>query len=108
MTDEIISTTSRYYAGYTKGPLQHTKKDGTVVQYLRRRFIPAAERIPSMGQHSITEGDRPDTIAATVLGDSQQSWRLYDANACMHPDDLTEQIGRDITLPMPGTLISET
>ncbi|MCP3868833.1 MAG: LysM domain-containing protein [Gammaproteobacteria bacterium] len=98
-----MSTTSRYYTGYVKGALTHRKIDGTEVRYLRRRFIPPPEKIASIGHHKVTEGDRPDTLAASTLGDSEQSWRLYDANGCMHPDDLTDQNGKTITIPMPGT-----
>lgn len=108
MSQDTVSTTSRYYAGYVKGALTHTKKDGAKVQYLRRRFIPSPDKIPAMGSHTVTEGDRPDTIAAATLGDSEQSWRLYDKNGCMHPDDLTDKDGKTITIPIPGTYTPET
>ena len=108
MSQDSVSTSSRYYAGYVKGALTHTKKDGTQVQYLRRRFIPSPDAIPTMGRHSVTEGDRADTLAAATLGDSEQSWRLYDKNRCMHPDDLTDKNGKTIAIPMQGTYTPET
>ncbi len=73
---------------------------GTVV-YLRRRFIPPPEAYATLQEHTVTEGERPDTLAAQALGDPEQFWRLCDANAVLRPDDLTATPGRVVRVTLP-------
>lgn len=75
--------------------------DKTAV-YLRRRFVPSAERFQLLQYHSVTQGDRLDNITAKHLGDPEQFWRLCDANNAMRPDELTETIGRQLRITLPA------
>lgn len=96
--------TSRYY-GFETATLNAA--DGTVVTYLRRRFLPPAERFALLQEYVVAEGDRLDNVAARFLGDPEQFWRIADANLAMRPEDLLRPVGRRlrITLPdgLPGT-----
>ncbi len=73
--------------------------DGTTheVLYVRRRFIPSAESITVLVEHTCAEGERLDNITAHYLGDPTQFWRICDANGAMKPEDL-EEVGRSISI----------
>lgn len=90
--------TSRYFAVATA---QRTLGDGTVLTYLRRRFVPQPDRFATLVEHVVTQGERLDGIAARYLGDPEQFWRLCDANGALHPEELTAQIGRRIRITLP-------
>lgn len=90
--------TSRYYA---VGTARHTSPDGSEVVHLRRRFIPPPERFHLLQEHVVVEGERHDTLAADLLGDPEQSWRLCDANAVLGPEELTEAAGRRVRVTLP-------
>lgn len=94
----MFPITSRYY-----GLPQRERElpDGTKVVYLRRRFVPPPERFELLQTHTVTEGERHDTIAAQYLGDAEQFWRLCDANNVMRPEELTETIGRRVRITLP-------
>ncbi len=81
--------------------------EGKEIIYLRRRFVPAPERFAPLFEHTVTQDERLDNITFQYLGDSEQFWRICDANAAVRPDELTETTGRRlrITLPegIPGT-----
>jgi hypothetical protein len=64
--------------------------DGITVPYLRRRFVPPPERYSAIGEHRVADGERLDVIAAILLGDPTQFWRLCDANLAMRPEELEE------------------
>jgi hypothetical protein len=100
----MFSSTSRYYSIQTT---QLETADGKAIVYLRRRFVPPPERFALLQEHTVTEGDRMDNLAAQYLSDPEQFWRICDANGAMRPEELTETIGRRlrITLPegIPGT-----
>jgi hypothetical protein len=104
MTAAPSPITSRYYGIATA---MMTTADGRAVVYLRRRFLPSPDQFTLLQEHTVTEGERLDTIAAQHLGDPEQFWRICDANNAMRPDDLTQTIGSRlrITLPegIPGT-----
>lgn len=91
----MIDRASRYFSIPTA---EHVMPDGTSVTYVRRRFLPQ----PSPGPHDrgavVREGDRLDTIAARLLGDPLQFWRIADANNAMNPFDLIEP-GAVLTIP---------
>jgi len=95
---------SRYHGVETTS---HTTPSGEEIVHLRRRFIPPPERYQLLHEHTVTEGERPDVLAAQFVGDPEQSWRLADANAVLSPEELTDTPGRRvrITLPegIPGT-----
>ncbi|WP_254151180.1 hypothetical protein [Candidatus Chloroploca mongolica] len=92
------------YAGIATATL--VQDDGRPVVYLRRRFVPAPERLGLLGEHLVVQGERLDQIAAQELGDAEGFWRVCDANRALRPSDLMAEIGRRlrITLPegMPG------
>jgi hypothetical protein len=89
---------SRYYGLDTA---QWTRPDGESVTYVRRRFVPSPENFVTVSQHRVAEGDRPDNLAATYLGDAQQYWRLCDGNGVLDPKELTETVGRYLRITLP-------
>ena len=78
--------------------------DGRPVTYLRRRFVPPPSLFALLQEHSVTDGDRLDNLAAQYLGDAEQFWRLCDANAAMRPNELTEDPGRILRITLPEGL----
>jgi hypothetical protein len=69
--------------------------------FLRRRFVPPPERFALLQEHTVSQGDRLDNLAAQYLGDPEQFWRLCDANAAMHPEELTDTVGRTLRITLP-------
>jgi hypothetical protein len=94
----MFPITSRYFG---VPQLERELPDGTKIVYLRRRFVPPPERFQLLQEHSVTEGERHDAIAAEYLGDPEQSWRLCDANNVMRPEELTEEIGKRLRITLP-------
>lgn len=93
-----LAPNSRYF-GAVPGTL--TLADGREVSYLPRRFVPPPERFVTLELHRVERGERPDTVAFGVIGDAEQYWRIADANAVLHPAELTEQVGRAIRITLP-------
>jgi len=89
---------SRYY-GVEMAQLE--RADRVTLVYLRRRFVPQADRFQLLQFHTVTEGERPDNITARYLGDPEQFWRLCDANNAMRPEELIETIGRELRITLP-------
>jgi hypothetical protein len=104
LSTTLFPPTSRY-RGIETATLE-VEEDKTVI-YLKRRFVPSPERFALLQEHLVAQGERLDVVAAHYLGDSEQFWRICDANNALRPDDLMETIGRRlrITLPegIPGT-----
>jgi hypothetical protein len=75
--------------------------DGSTVVYLRRRFVPRVESFVLLQEHTVAEGERPDTVAARYLEDPEQFWRVCDANDVMYPNELTDTIGRRVRITLP-------
>ena len=98
LTNPLFPSTSRYYG---IGSAQLTAPDGTVVTYLRRRFVPPPENFSTLAEHRVVAGDRLDNLAARYLGDPEQYWRLCDANGVIRPDELTEEIGSQVRITLP-------
>jgi hypothetical protein len=88
---------SRYYSTETN---TFVEPDGTIVSYLRRRFLPALNRFTLLQRYQVTEGDRLDNVTAKFLGDAEQFWRLCDANPVCLPSQL-EKIGTVIRITLP-------
>lgn len=94
----LFPPTSRYYGVETT--TMETSGGKTVV-YLKRRFIAQPERFELIKEHTVTEGDRPDNVAAQHLGDPEQFWRIADANNVMRPEELTDETGRKLRITQP-------
>lgn len=100
----MLDPTSRYAAV----PVATTQiPDGTgnlrEVRYLRRRFPPQPASLHIVTEHVVTQGDRLDLLAATYFDDPTQFWRITDANACVHPDELLadDRLGDRLLIPVP-------
>jgi len=100
----LFTATSRYYG---IGTNTLTAADGTVVVYVKRRFLPSPDRFALLLEHVVVDGDRLDNVTAKYMSDPEAFWRIADANAAMRPEALTDTPGRclRITLPegIPGT-----
>jgi len=94
----MFESNSRYYPLKTA---EHVMPDGRVVTYKRRRFLPQGEKMPTLSEVTVTQGNRLDLIAAKALGDPEHFWRICDANDAMKPSDLTSEIGRVLCIPIP-------
>lgn len=98
LTAPLYPPTSRYY-GIASAQL--TRPDGSVVTYLKRRFVPPPENFATLAEHQVVSGDRIDNLAAHYLGDPEQYWRVCDANGAMDPAELTAVIGRPVRITLP-------
>jgi hypothetical protein len=74
--------------------------DGKKVIYIGRRFIPLPERFELLQEHVVSQGERIDNVTARYLGDSEQFWRICDANSAMRPEEL-EELGRRLRITLP-------
>lgn len=75
-----------------------TTPEGRTIRYKRVRFIPDARG--TFG-HRVKDGDRLDLISYQSYKDPEQFWRICDANLAMVPDDLVEEPGRLLLIPIP-------
>jgi len=98
MANYSFPPTSRYY-GLPIAVL--VLPDGRRLPYLRRRLVPRPGRFAAIAQYSVQEGDRPDSVAASQIGDPLAFWRLADANAALQPEDMTAQPGRSLRITLP-------
>jgi hypothetical protein len=94
----MFAFTSRYYA---VPAAELEAAGGKKIAHLRRRFVPAPERFDLLFEHTISEGDRLDNVAAEHLGDPEQFWRLADANRAVRPEELTDALGRRLRVTLP-------
>jgi xanthosine utilization system XapX-like protein len=79
-----------------------TRPDGSEVNYLARRFVPAPESLALLGIYTVVQGDRLDNVAARLLGDPELFWRICDGNRELRPAALTEAIGRQLRITAPA------
>jgi len=93
-----FAATSRYYGTATA---TMETADGKKVVYLRRRLVPPQEKFELLQEHTVTEGERLDNLAQQYLGDPEQFWRLCDANGVLHPEEMTETVGRKLRITLP-------
>jgi hypothetical protein len=94
----MFDETSRYHGLETA---VHTMPDGREVRYVLRRFLPQGSKLTVLAEVTVTEGDRLDLIAYRTLGNPEAFWRVCDANDAMRPDELTEEPGRTLRVPVP-------
>ncbi len=93
----VFAPTSRY-AGI---PTAIIEADGVAVLYVTRRFIPQPESFAAIAEHTVSQNERLDHIAASYFGDPELFWRICDANREMRPADLTETVGRRLLITLP-------
>jgi hypothetical protein len=97
----VFSASSRY-AGLPTTTATVTGSDGVEreVTYVRRRLLPRADDHTLLGEHTLAPGERLDHVAARLLGDPTQFWRICDATDVLRPDEL-EEVGRRLPIAMP-------
>ena len=93
----LFSPASRYYGI----DIAVRQESGATVAYVRRRFLPSADRFQLIEEHVVVDGERVDNIAARHFGDPTLFWRLCDANNAMRPAELTEVPGRRLRITLP-------
>jgi hypothetical protein len=76
-------------------------EDGTVETFVGRRIIPAMERYGAAGRRKLVAGDRIDRIADDSFGDSEQYWKICDANGDADPAEAAGPPGRLLVIPLP-------
>lgn len=98
----MFDPTSRY-APLETATLVVAGRDGRPreVRYVRRRFVPPPEAATTLVEHRVVEGDRLDNLTARYLGDPLQFWRVCDANAALHPQMLTAEVGSVVRIALP-------
>ena len=94
----LFTPTSRYYGIDTETLITN---DGTMIVYLKRRFLPSPDRFQLLQEHTVTQAERLDNIAAKFLGDPELFWRLADANGAMRPEELVQTVGRKLKITLP-------
>lgn len=80
---------------------RHALRDGRVIAYKRRRFLPRGMGMALLAEVEVMDADRLDLVAARSLGDPEQFWRLCDANDAMNPVDLVARPGRRLRVGVP-------
>ena len=93
----LFDPASRYYGL----DIAMREEGGAIVAYIRRRFLPQANRFQLLQEHVVVDGERLDNIAARYFGDPTLFWRLCDANNAMRPAELTEVSGRKLRITLP-------
>ena len=94
----MFHRTSRYYGIDVEKYVTAEYKE---IAYLSRRFLPDLSSLTVFTRHTVTQGERLDNITARYLGDPEQFWKICDGNNALRPDDLTEEIGSEISIPSP-------
>lgn len=99
----MFDSTSRYFkieiSTFTiKDPDNGNKE----IKYVKRRFLPSANEMTTLAEHTVTQDERLDNITAYYLGDPTQFWRLCDANEVFEPEELTDEIGIVIKISAPN------
>ena len=51
--------------------------------------------------HSVLQNDRLDRVAFRYYEDPEQFWRICDGNRALRPDELLEEVGRRLKIPLP-------
>ncbi|MGC9535941.1 hypothetical protein [Streptomyces sp. UG1] len=81
----------------------HRLPDGTEVRYAKRRLLPPIEEAADDTQtHTVRTGERPDLLGQRYFGDPGQWWQIADVNPVLDPQELTDEPGREIEVPLAG------
>lgn len=94
----MFDPNSRYYKLQTA---VYENDQGRKIAYKRRRFLPRGDNLLTLSQVTVIDGDRLDLIAAKTVGNSEQFWRICDAEEAMQPEALTSAPGRILRVPIP-------
>ena len=97
----MFDPTSRY-AAIDEATIELPQPDGSsrTTRFKRRRFLPPLASMTPIAEHTVTDGQRLDVIAARFVGDPTAFWRLCDANEVLRPEEL-ERVGITINIAMP-------
>ena len=90
----MFSSRSRY-ASVSDAVYQDAS--GRQITYKLIRLTPDA---PTLQVHTVAQGDRLDLVAYQYYGDPEQYWRICDGNNALRPDDLTEEPGIRLNIPL--------
>jgi hypothetical protein len=90
----MFTTRSRYAS---VADTTYHAPDGRAVKYKTLRVTPGTKSIQN---HTVAQGDRLDLVAFQHYGDAEQFWRICDGNDALRPDDLTQQNGARIRIPI--------
>ena len=93
----MFDPSSRYYHLETAS---FERVDGQTVSYVRRRFVPQGENLPTLVEVTVNDGDRLDLIAARTIGNPEHFWRICDAENALDPEELTSASGRRLRVPI--------
>jgi hypothetical protein len=96
----MFSPSSRY-ARLTD--LTYRTSDGTEVVYRERRFLPDLESLSQVAYGEVRAGDRGriDLLAARLLGDPLQFWRVCDGSATLDPAEVMADVAPGARIPVP-------
>src|ERR1700736_3802999 len=95
----MLDAQSRYAA---VGHDTFEASDGTRAIYLRRRFLPDPQSVPSFRSvDAKAMATHLALVAAASLGDAFLFWRICDANAAMNPFDLVAERAGRLMIPSP-------
>jgi nucleoid-associated protein YgaU len=70
---------------------------GRQIAYKRLRLLPDPTVLQT---RTVAAGDRLDLIAFDFYRDPEQYWRICDANRAMRPNELIEEVGRRLRIPL--------
>lgn len=79
----------------------YTDTRGREIAYVKRRFLPRGEDLQLLVEVTVGEADRLDLIAQRTLGSAEANWWISDANDAMHPDELLDDPGEKLRVPIP-------
>ena len=71
---------------------------GREILYKLLRILPP--RGDDVAGHLVVGGDRLDLLAHRYLGDPELFWQICDANGALRAEELTQETGRRISIPI--------
>jgi hypothetical protein len=78
---------------------------GTRILYVRRRFLPQPNEVPSARVFEANDRvQRLDTVAHLAIDDPEAYWRICDANGALNPFELLEETRGRLRVPTGHTI----
>lgn len=96
---EPFAPNSRYHG--VELALYMPSPEAPAIPYVRRRFIRPARESGIVAEHIVRAGERPELLAAQLMGDPELYWRLADVNVVTDPFELTDGPGGRVVIPLP-------